>query len=146
MRAHSIEGEKLLEGFRLMAEILRGLEWSGWDERFRAHMCPVCGGYKSKNKHFPDCDLNRALSARFDLPTMLAPLDVIERLRRERRTLENAARLLGPLAEHAAKLEAEVDPLDVYEYGSSQIVSEAQDAYNEAYDLLHDEKGGGGRE
>jgi len=71
-----------------------------------------------------------------------AAIDVIERLRRARRTLENAARLLGPLAEHAAKLEAEVDPLDVYEYGSSQIVSEAQDAYNEAYDLLHGEKGG----
>jgi len=53
---------RALEGFRLMAEILRGLEWSGWDERFRAHMCPVCGGYKSKNKHFPDCDLNKALS------------------------------------------------------------------------------------
>ena len=56
------EGEKLVEGFRLMAEILRELEWSGWDERFRAHMCPVCGGYKSKNKHFPDCDLDKALS------------------------------------------------------------------------------------
>ena len=62
MRVQNIEDEKLVEGFRLMAEILRELEWSGWDERFRAHMCPVCGGYKSKNKHFPDCDLDKALS------------------------------------------------------------------------------------
>jgi len=54
--------EKLLEGFCLMAEILRELEWSGWDERFLAPICPVCGAYKRKNKHFPDCDLNKALS------------------------------------------------------------------------------------
>lgn len=46
----------------LLAKLLRGLEWSGWDERFRAHICPVCGGYRSKKKHFPDCDLNKALS------------------------------------------------------------------------------------
>lgn len=62
MKTHSNEGEKRLEGLRLTVEILRELEWSGWDERFRAHICPACGEYKRKNKHFPDCGLNKALS------------------------------------------------------------------------------------
>lgn len=54
--------DQLQLALTLLAKLLRGLEWSGWDELLRVHICPVCGGYRSKKKHFPDCDLNKALS------------------------------------------------------------------------------------
>lgn len=59
MNTHAGELEM---AFRLVVEILHGLEWSGRDERFRAPICPVCGAYRRKSKHFPDCDLDKALS------------------------------------------------------------------------------------
>jgi len=60
--AMSTHAGELEMAFRLVVEILHGLEWSGRDERFRTPICPVCGAYRRKNKHFPDCDLDKALS------------------------------------------------------------------------------------
>ena len=58
----STDSRELEMAFRFVVEILRELEWSGWDDVYLTRICPVCGAYKNKNKHFPDCDLKKALS------------------------------------------------------------------------------------
>ena len=55
----ALEAGVIRELLEVLDDIVRRLEWDGWDDVDRTHICPVCGAYKYK--HYPNCTMAKAV-------------------------------------------------------------------------------------
>lgn len=55
----ALEAGVIRELLEVLNDIVRRLEWDGWDDVDRTHICPVCGAYKYK--HSPNCTMAKAV-------------------------------------------------------------------------------------
>lgn len=68
---------------RRIWKIAKMAEWSGWNSKWRARCCPMCGGPESGRQHAQGCYMQDALDQleeRYPQVTEPIPLDPIEQL------------------------------------------------------------------
>src|SRR5690606_40830338 len=53
----ALDAGVIRELLEVLDDIVRRLEWGGWDDMYRTHICPVCGAYRNKYKHYPNCTM-----------------------------------------------------------------------------------------